>query len=586
MIHSKEVSFKVNYKRFLMQNISISTSILMLSSLFFFAFSDLITAKDFYVNSESTFNSAQASANAGDVIIWLKGTYPDIVINVSTSEIVLRAESSGAVIFNGNSMCEISGNSITFDGFQYIGGDIGGNNEVLAISGNQNKIINCNFSGIIAHKYITIWAGTQYNELSYCNIENKPVSAPIGCTIQISTSPTVPGYHKIRYCSFQNFPGNGGDFGNEPIRIGLGAESLNTSRTLIEYCYFNNVGPGDSESISVKCCENVIRYCTFDYNPEGMLVFRIGNRNIAYSNFFMHGSGGIRVKETNDIYCYNNYFETSGASGDMEAIRFDYVSPNLNNINFMFNTFVECGNIDLGGSGPISVTFANNIFKKASGNIFTNPNGQTSWAGNIYLGNLGISIPSGMQNADPHLTLNTDGYYGLSSGSPAIDAASPDYPMPLDITNINDDPAILFDISGQPRSPLATQKDVGCDEYTTGAITIRPLKLSDVGPSYLHSTFVESDGTNPLSFRLFQNFPNPFNPSTVIKYELSNPGNVQLKVYNLQGKEIVTLVTEYQKSGYHTISFMPGNLRLSSGIYYYRLLIGGASKCMRMVYLK
>lgn len=55
----------------------------------------------------------------------------------------------------------------------------------------------------------------------------------------------------------------------------------------------------------------------------------------------MNGSGGIRVKEANDIYCYNNYFEKSGVGGSMNAVTFMYVSPNLNNINFLYNTFVN-----------------------------------------------------------------------------------------------------------------------------------------------------------------------------------------------------------------------------------------------------
>ena len=138
---------------------------------------------------------------------------------------------------------------------------------------------------------------------SYCNLEKKPAAAEIGCTIQISTS-SVIGYHKIRYCSFQNYYGVGGDNGNEPIRIGLGSEYLNKSRTIVEYCYFNNTGLGDSESVSVKCQENVIRFCTFTNQQDAMLVFRNGDNNVAYSNFFIN-AGGIRVKEANNIYCYN-----------------------------------------------------------------------------------------------------------------------------------------------------------------------------------------------------------------------------------------------------------------------------------------
>jgi hypothetical protein len=302
----------------------------------------------------------------------------------------------------------------------------------------------------------------------------------------------------------------------------------------VEYCYFKNTGPGDSEAISVKCRGNVLRYNTFTNNPNAMMVFRMGNDNIAYGNFFIN-AGGIRVKEANNIYCYNNYFQNSGVGGSMDAVKLDYQSvvtpgdPNPNicsNVNFLHNTFVECGDIDLGGIGPTTNTWANNIFQKSSGAIFMNANTGTTWAGNIRLGTLGITIPSGMTNLDPQLVINADGYYGLASNSPAIDASSTNYPAILDIANVDDDPALLLDISRQARPSTKTLKDAGCDEFTTGNTLNRPLGLSDVGPSYLGgpggatapaigtqpqsqtvnagapvSFFITATGTAPLSYQ-------------------------------------------------------------------------------------
>lgn len=444
------------------------------------------------VNAQSTVNVSSISqlqtainnSSSGDIIVLANGTYLNNTLTISKNNITIKPQTMGGVYLNGTNSIALNGNYITFTGFQITSGDIGGSN-IISVNGNHNVLSHLNIKNYYAKKYIDINAGTQYNEVSYCNLENKPADAVIGCTIQINTSSTVPGYHKIRYCSFQKYPGLGGDNGNEPIRLGLGSEATNNSRTTVEYCYFNDVGMGDSESISVKCCENVIRYCTFTNNPAGMLVFRNGNRNVAYGNFFINGSGGIRAKEANDTYCYNNYFESSGVSGVMDAVTLVYVSPNLNNINFIHNTFVDCGNIDLGGTGATSNTWANNIFKKSSGNIFTNANSGTTWAGNIYQGTLGITISSGMTNANPLLTLNADGYYGLSASSPAINASSASYPTILDITNIDDDPSILLDINKQTRPSDKASKDVGCDEYSTGASTNHPLSITEVGPSYL-----------------------------------------------------------------------------------------------------
>jgi PKD repeat protein len=434
------------------------------------------------VSSIATLQTAINGASAGDVIVLANGHYANNTFDVSKSGIKVVTATPGGVFLDGTNNITISGSRTTFSGFQFTSGTMPG--IPITVTGTSNLLTQLNFDGYSAQKYINIQAPSRSNVVAYCNFRNKPVSAPAGNLIHIEADVSVPGYHKIRYCSFQDMPGAGGDNGNECIRLSNGAESTYTNRAIVEYCYFENTGAGDSEAISVKCRQNVIRYCTFTNNPDAMLVFRNGNENVAYGNFFI-GAGGIRAKEANSVYCYNNYFQNSGVGGTMDAVKLDYVSPNLNNINFIHNTFVNCGTIDLGGTGPTSNTWANNIFKKSSGNIFINPNGGTSWAGNIYQGTLGISIPSGMTNADPLLVFNSDSYYGLSSNSPAIDAASTNYPAILDIANVDDDPLLLLDISGQARPTSRALKDVGCDEYTNGIAINRPLTLADVGPSYL-----------------------------------------------------------------------------------------------------
>ena len=176
-------------------------------------------------------------------------------------------------------------------------------------------------------------------------MENKPVTAEIGCLIQILPIDGIPNYHKISHCTFKNFKGKGGDNGNEPIRIGLGVLSNFPSRSIIEYCYFYNTGLADSESISIKSEENVMRHNVFDNNVGGKLVFRNGDKNIAYSNMFIRGSGGVRVKWANNILVFNNYFDGSESTIDDNAACFLYEAPNIKNINFIHNTFIN-GTVD------------------------------------------------------------------------------------------------------------------------------------------------------------------------------------------------------------------------------------------------
>ena len=528
------------------------------------------------VSSISALQTAINNANTDDVITLANGTYTNSVITINKSQITVKAFSSGKVFLNGTQEININGNGNTFSGFQFTSGNIG-EGEIININGNNNTLSQLNFNGYHAKKYIHINGGTQYNLIENCNIESKPVDAIIGCLIQITTTPTLPGYHKIRYCSFQNFPGPGGDYGNEPIRIGLSTEMNNASCTIVEYCYFDNVGLGDGESISLKSCENVCRYNTFTNNPKGELVFRHGFRNVAYGNFFINNSGGIRIKEGGDHYIYNNYFST----GTITSVRLQYeVEYPLYNINFLNNTFID-GSIDLGTSGLSNVTFANNIFNKSSGSIFRNPVGNEKWLGNIASGTLGITVPTGIIIADPKLALNSDGYYGLSATSPAIDAANANYPAILDITNIDDDPTIMLDIKGLPRPVSAILKDVGCEEFNAlGAVVNRPLKLSDVGPGFLKplTTLINPSGKE-MDFNILSN---PVKSEIVVNYILTEAANIQLEIFNSKGCVCKNLcLNSLQFEGNYTQIFNISNLQ--NGVYIVSLKTNHFSKVRKFI---
>jgi hypothetical protein len=83
---------------------------------------------------------------------------------------------------------------------------------------------------------------------------------------------------------------------------------------------------------------------------------------------------------------------------------------------------------------------------------------------------------------------------------------------------------------------------------------------------------------------LEQNYPNPFNPSTSIKFSLTNDQFVSLKVFDLMGREVRSLVSRFYKAGTYTINFDAKDL--SSGIYYYQLKAGSNMQTRKMTLLK
>ncbi|RKY99466.1 MAG: hypothetical protein DRQ13_02200, partial [Ignavibacteriae bacterium] len=88
----------------------------------------------------------------------------------------------------------------------------------------------------------------------------------------------------------------------------------------------------------------------------------------------------------------------------------------------------------------------------------------------------------------------------------------------------------------------------------------------------------------PAEYALEQNFPNPFNPTTKIKYSIPQPANVVIKVYDVLGNEIATLVNEEKPVGSFEVEFDAS--KLVSGIYFYRLQAGNYVETKKMILIK
>jgi N-acetylneuraminic acid mutarotase len=110
------------------------------------------------------------------------------------------------------------------------------------------------------------------------------------------------------------------------------------------------------------------------------------------------------------------------------------------------------------------------------------------------------------------------------------------------------------------------------------------LKQIDFDGTIAYSDEIMVDVTPPVEFALEQNYPNPFNPSTSIQYTLSKDVRVTIKIYDILGNEVTTLVDGVKEAGYHNVDFNAANI--SSGIYLYAIQAGNFSQTKKMMLVK
>ena len=169
---------------------------------------------------------------------------------------------------------------------------------------------------------------------------------------------------------------------------------------------------------------------------------------------------------------------------------------------------------------------------------------------------------------------------------------------------VSKDPNITFKILNDSLIISATK----LGEFSFKGVVKKNSSVVLISPEYKINlaTNIENENTLPNEFILFQNYPNPFNPSTTIKYSIPSvmvrqahhdnanviPSlsrddvHVTLKVYDILGREVATLVNEYQKPGTYNYQFSIGNYQLPSGVYFYKLQAGNFISAKKMVIAK
>jgi hypothetical protein len=161
----------------------------------------------------------------------------------------------------------------------------------------------------------------------------------------------------------------------------------------------------------------------------------------------------------------------------------------------------------------------------------------------------------------------------VSAGAPASDAIRADdesaqIPCGYNVQNF---------VVGQER--LFMQ---GIWFFSFGNFKLAPRVVTDIGPIGLPNEAIGGD--IPTHFALEGNYPNPFNPSTLIRYAIAAPGHVTLKVYDVTGREVATLVDGYLTPSVYQATFDASDL--ATGVYFYRLAAGGQLLTGKMLLVK
>jgi hypothetical protein len=133
--------------------------------------------------------------------------------------------------------------------------------------------------------------------------------------------------------------------------------------------------------------------------------------------------------------------------------------------------------------------------------------------------------------------------------------------------------------------PTSVQIDSAYKIRITSINHINLIDFSDNSFSIVKGITNITDLINyAITYSLSQNYPNPFNPSTVISWQIPEGSNVSLKVYNILGSEITTLINEYKPAGKYETEFKSSSL--PSGIYFYKLQAGNFVETKKMILMK
>lgn len=332
------------------------------------------------------------------------------------------------------------------------------------------------------------------------------------------------------------------------------------------------------------------------------------NNNIWCTGFTFSGSVSFNGLDTIAPFNYNDYVVKYDSAGnaqwlsfieDVTAQDFNLDSDDSGNIYMSGNLFdsTNFGNLHANGPKWVYDFFVTKI-NQAGNFIWLNeiPSGNNQ--GDAAVGN--GDYLSCTKNGDTYLTGFLRGQINLGNGVQVSSSSISNYDVFVVKYNNNGEVQLGKTAGGNlydHGSSIITDNNGNC--YVTGLIQANSVFDTITVFANNNSLFVSKIGVNNVvsvdneypektidvkSFELLQNYPNPFNPVTTIQYTIGTKQTVQVKVYDIIGNEIVTLVNNEQSEGKYEVKF-DGSL-LSSGIYFYKLQAGDFTQLRKMILLK
>ncbi|WP_299118766.1 polysaccharide lyase 6 family protein [uncultured Winogradskyella sp.] len=446
-------------------------------------FINFAEAQNITVSNIDEYNAALSEVNSGGTIILKNGEWKDTKLlahgnGTKEKPIIIKAETAGEVILSGDSSLSIYGSHVIVSGLWFKDGKTTSKHVVQFRKNSKEFANNCRFTNStisyfnvadesIKNHWVDIWG--KNNRVDHNNFTGKESSGTT-LVVWLKGEEHIENNHQIDHNYFGPRP-DLGENGGETIRIGTSANSMKSSKTIVEYNTFKKCD-GEIEIISNKSGDNIFRNNLF-VESQGTLTLRHGNNALVENNVFLGNNvsrtGGIRIINEGHIV-RNNLLVGLTGNGYRGPIVIMNGVPNsplnryhqVKNVDIQNNTIINCGPMTFGAGkddekslAPINTVFANNIITNTNSgrilDVVDNIDG-ISFSGNVVDSNA---------NVDPKYFTQTSIDWSILKSLPMPTENNP----------------VLKSVTKTAKSPTIDITESQRDTYVAGAFNLNNTKI-------------------------------------------------------------------------------------------------------------